>query len=337
VELTGSILAHAGVQEFLANLEQLRAETDEQENQWDIFFKAWHDVIGEDYVSTRQLSARIAGSDPAAMTRLAESLPDFLGEARAEKPATFDIRLGKALRKQVDKCFGAENLRLERGTNHHTGQPLWRVVCAGQPPAPDPLQGFEHHLEPGHEDVAGDAGDQIAFQAEMCVQEEMTQAPFSGGQDAGRQSADGEERESSTAVRDEQPLLQQPPASPAAVQSAEVQAALSPEHVGELPTMPTSLASPAVRERCPVQRCDGVPQEAGWCLAHQDRAEILRVGALLGYPVLNYAPEHATQQGEAAWVQFLQYPQCHRLAELLLLYLREQYPEHFPQEAARSF
>jgi hypothetical protein len=62
VELTGSILAHAGVHEFLANLDQLRADADEQENQWYIFFKAWHDVIGEDYVSTRQLSARIAGS-----------------------------------------------------------------------------------------------------------------------------------------------------------------------------------------------------------------------------------------------------------------------------------
>jgi hypothetical protein len=64
VELLGSILAHAGVHEFLANLDKLRADADEQENQWYIFFKAWHDVIGEEFVSTRQLSARIAGSDP---------------------------------------------------------------------------------------------------------------------------------------------------------------------------------------------------------------------------------------------------------------------------------
>ena len=54
-------------------------------------------MIGEEDVSTRQLSARIVGSDPAALTRLLESLPDFLGEARVDKPATFDIRLGKAL------------------------------------------------------------------------------------------------------------------------------------------------------------------------------------------------------------------------------------------------
>jgi hypothetical protein len=68
------------------------------------------DVLGEDYVSTRQLSARIAGSDPAAMTRLAESLPDFLGEARADKPATFEIRLGKALRRKARQVlWGGES------------------------------------------------------------------------------------------------------------------------------------------------------------------------------------------------------------------------------------
>ncbi len=104
-------------------------------------------------------------------------------------------------------------------------------------------------------------------------------------------------------------------------------------HRGE----PTRLSSSeAAAERCRVQRCEGVPFDSGWCAAHQDRAAILRVGALLGYPVLSYAPEHATQQGETAWIQFLQYPQCHRLAELLLGYLKEQYPQHFPQGAARS-
>jgi hypothetical protein len=338
VELFGSMLAHAGVHEFLANLDKLRADADEQENQWYIFFKAWHDVLGEEYISTRSLSARIAGSDPAALSRLAESLPDFLGEARVDKPATFEIRLGKALRKQVDNCFGQENLRLERGTNAHTGQPLWRVVCAGSPPAsPDPLQGFEPHLEPGHEDVAGDAGDagdQIASQAEMWGQEEMTQAPPSGGQDAGRRPAAGEVHGPTTQVREEQHLPQSSPASPAAGEAMVQQGAGAASQHGE-PTRPES--SEASAERCRVQRCDGVPQETGWCAAHQERAEILRVGALLGYPVLNYAPEHATRQGEAAWTQFLQYPQCHRLAEQLLGYLREQYPEHFPQGAARSY
>jgi hypothetical protein len=338
VELLGSLLAHAGVHEFLANLDKLRADAYEQENQWYIFFKAWYDVLGEADVSTRQLSARIAGSEPAALTRLAESLPDFLGEARVDKPATFEIRLGKALRKQVDNCFGQENLRLERGTNHHTGQPLWRVVCAGQPPAPDPLQGLEHHLEPGQENVAGgagDAGDQIASQAEMLVQEEMTQALFSGGQDAGRQPSAGEEHGLTTQVHEEQHLFQQSPASPAAVQRAQEKASVSPEHAGEQMTL-SSPASPAVLRRCRVQHCEGMPQETGWCAAHQGRAEILRVGACLGYPVLNYAPEHATAPGEAAWTQFLQYPQCHRLAELLLGYLRERYPQHFPQGAACS-
>jgi hypothetical protein len=339
VELLGSMLAHAGVHEFLTNLDKLRADADEQENQWYIFFKAWHDVLGEEYVSTRSLSARIAGSDPAALSRLAESLPDFLGEARVDKPATFDIRLGKALRKQIDNCFGQENLRLERGTNHHTGQPLWRVVCAGQPPAPDPLQGFELHLEPGQEGIAGDAGDagdQVTSQADRGVQEDLTLALPSRGQDAGMQTSSGEENGLSTEVREEHHLPQPSPASPAGIQKAQEEAAGSPEHAGEPAMTLSSPASPAVLRRCRVQRCQGVPQETGWCAAHQQRAEILRVGACLDYPVLNYAPEHATQQGETTWSQFLQYPQCHRLTERLLGYLKEQYPDHFPQGAEQT-
>ena len=130
-------------------------------------------------------------------------MPDFLGEARAEKPATFDIRLGKALRRQVDKCFGAENLRLERGTNHHTGQPLWRVVCMGSPPVPDPLQGFEQLVEPIHQELAGsagDAGDQMASQAEMCVQEETIHTLPSGEPDVGRRLSAVQEHDISTVV-----------------------------------------------------------------------------------------------------------------------------------------
>jgi hypothetical protein len=237
------------------------------------------------------------------------------------------VRLGKALGKQVDNCFGPENLRLERGTNAHTGQPLWRVVCAGQPPAPDPLQGFEPHLEPGQEDVAGDAGDQMASQAEMVVQEEMTPALFSAGQDAGRRPAAGDVQEHGAVVREEHPLLQPSPALPAAREAVVQQGTGAARHHGEL-TKPES-------EEASAQRCEGVPLETGWCAAHQERAEILRVGALLGYPVLSYVPEHTTVPGETAWMQFLQYPQCHRLAELLLGYLREQYPEHFPPGAAR--
>jgi hypothetical protein len=213
-------------------------------------------------------------------------------------------------------------------------------VCTGQPVPPDPQQVFEQLLEPVHEEAAGDAGDagdQVTSQAEFVVQEETVPAPNTGEPDAGRRPAAGEEHDLSTEVRDEHHLLQQSPASPAslaAAQSAEVQAtrtavvqegAVSPEgRDGQ------RRHGEAAGQRCCVQRCDGLPQETGWCAAHQDRAEILRVGACLDYPVLSYAPGHTTQQGETAWMQFLQYPQCHRLAELLLLYLREQYPQHFP-------
>src|SRR5690349_18652176 len=107
-----------------------------------------------------------------------------------------------------------------------------------------------------------------------------------------------------TTVCDARKLPQQspaPPASPAAGQSAQEEAAsaavvqagaVSPsEHDGQ------RRHGDATVQRCRVQRCEEVPQETGWCAAHQGRAEILRVGALLGYPVLSYAPEHTTVPG----------------------------------------
>jgi hypothetical protein len=208
----------------------------------------------------------------------------------------------------------------------------------GLPIVPDPLQLFSQPVEPGHEEtagVAGVAGDQMAPQAEKVVQEVTSQAPADVQQDAGRRPADGEVQDRVAVVHEAQKLSHQSPASPASpaaiygVHGAEVHAAR--EAVVQAGAGSTA-GEDGQRPRCRVQRCEEVPFASGWCAVHEDRAEILRIGARLGYPVLSYVSEHATQQGEAAWMQFLRYPQCHRLAELLLLYLREQYPEHFPQE-----
>src|SRR5207249_243222 len=124
-------------------------------------------------------------------------------------------------------CFGQENLRLERGTNHHTGQPLWRVVCAGsQPATPHPLQLFEQLGEPLHDETAGDAGDHVPPQAKKCVQEEMTPAPSFGEPDAGRRPSTGEEHDLSTQMCEEHKLPQPSPASPAALQRAQEEGAV---------------------------------------------------------------------------------------------------------------
>jgi hypothetical protein len=158
-KLLGSILACAGIEGFLANLASLREEADEHEGQWYAFFKAWHDDLGEVLVSTKQLIAHINGTDPEMPTRLAESLPEFLGMSRLDKPASFAMRLGRALSKNVDNCFGEENFRLERARDTHTKLPVWRVVCSGSGQSDPQEQDASSNL--ARDGVAGFAGDDM--------------------------------------------------------------------------------------------------------------------------------------------------------------------------------
>jgi hypothetical protein len=72
----------------------------------------------------------VAGSgDTLPANVLLETLPEALQMTLKEKPQTFKIRLGKALEKRVDTCFGNNNLRLERGKDEHSKVSLWRVVA----------------------------------------------------------------------------------------------------------------------------------------------------------------------------------------------------------------
>jgi hypothetical protein len=87
------------------------------------------------WVKIADLVARLeqeAAPEPRASASsgpcLLDVLPDYLSELRKSKPASFAIRLGKALEKRVATCFGCENYRLERRIDGHTKQKGWRVV-----------------------------------------------------------------------------------------------------------------------------------------------------------------------------------------------------------------
>ena len=129
----GGVLAHAGIEGFLGNLEQLYDDVDEEDTTWQAILALWFDTYGERAVTAATVEAdlRRAGDGSA----LHEALPGNLLEALGGKPGLFSRRLGNALAKRKEAIFGG--FRLVRAGQEHQAA-LWKVVRAqeGSPGSP---------------------------------------------------------------------------------------------------------------------------------------------------------------------------------------------------------
>ncbi len=154
------ILAFAGVQGFLQNLDALYEQNDEETSEWEAFLIAWSTVFGEDTVTVADLcdtllpapaggqqvlagTGRQVSEEQAAALR--EALPGELAEGlEIEQKRSggagsaggggaesgFRRKLGKALAKRIDVRYG--DLRLERASDDsHSKVSRWRAVYAG--------------------------------------------------------------------------------------------------------------------------------------------------------------------------------------------------------------
>jgi Bifunctional DNA primase/polymerase, N-terminal len=133
VKTVGGILEYAGVHAFLSNLEQLYDDIDDDSTQWEAFLRTWVQLFGKEWVSLALVGREITKANAAGSWEentaniLSETLPEALQIALKEKPQSFSIRLGKALDKRIDTCFGVENIHLEKSRNAHSNTSLWRV------------------------------------------------------------------------------------------------------------------------------------------------------------------------------------------------------------------
>jgi hypothetical protein len=143
VKIVGGILKYAGVPGFLANLDELQEQDDEESAQWESFLLAWRVRFGEEWITAADICDTLTQTDVLVRVEddlvrvekentpdsLVDALPEALQVAFKEKPATFKVRLGKALEKRIDACFGKENLRLEKAKAPRGNKTLWRVNC----------------------------------------------------------------------------------------------------------------------------------------------------------------------------------------------------------------
>ena len=124
-QVVGGILEHAGITGFRENVEDMQANNDSDEGQWEAFFAEWYTKFGERPVTVGDI---IRGFDDNGYpTRLREAIPDWLLDDLRE-PGRFRKRLGEALSRQRDAIYGS--WRLERAGKARSNVSTWRVVEA---------------------------------------------------------------------------------------------------------------------------------------------------------------------------------------------------------------
>jgi putative DNA primase/helicase len=115
-------LAHAGIQGFLGNLEDLYGNLDEDGPQWEHFLQVWYQANGTNEVTTAELVNQIN----IYKGGIRDALPDELAPYQNDT-GRLRVRLGQALGRRRDAQYG--DYRLERtGQNGHSKAKRWRVV-----------------------------------------------------------------------------------------------------------------------------------------------------------------------------------------------------------------
>jgi hypothetical protein len=154
--IVGGILAAAGIEGFLGNLDELYDQVDEDETAWVTFLTAWFTHYGEGAVT----AATVADEVRTEGSPLRAALPDDLAETLAlevkNPKVSFVRRLGKALAKRVDGVFGT--LKLHKvGKDGNTNTLRWAVRPAIPSPgflgfpglfSADPASGFSETIVP---------------------------------------------------------------------------------------------------------------------------------------------------------------------------------------------
>lgn len=133
-QAVGGMLAHAGIDGFLANLDELYDQADEEAAAWEAFLLAWADTYGTSPIVVADLTSDLLGNGG----RVRDALPDELAAALDRSPASLRSKLGKALGKRAGTRYGALGHRIERAGEDSSKRQTWRLaVDEHQPGGPE--------------------------------------------------------------------------------------------------------------------------------------------------------------------------------------------------------
>lgn len=124
----GGILAHAGIQGFLGNLDIMYSRSDVETTQWEGFLEACYEKFGNDPITGADIIREVHSDDD-----FKAALPDSLADGLDKK--NFSNRLGKALGKKEGVRF-PNGLTISKGDKvvHHAV--IWKVGSFRQANSP---------------------------------------------------------------------------------------------------------------------------------------------------------------------------------------------------------
>lgn len=124
VRTVGGILAHAGIDGFLANLADFHASADQEARQWEAFLTTWSERYGEQPMTTAELVDHIR--DIYAGQYLRDVLPEQL--AGAVDQSSFTQKLGKQLRRRTGRHYGTEGIHITEMPRDRRQVAIWCVT-----------------------------------------------------------------------------------------------------------------------------------------------------------------------------------------------------------------
>jgi len=146
----GGVIAYAGIEGFLGNLEDVRSIQDEDTLQWKAFFAAWWEHFGDRAVTADDLTQRILSHENLSDEPLPEAL--LINKDRGE--GALKRSLGRNLSRLTGRIFDGRKLR-DAGIETHRKVRAWRLRSTDRPlpvsvtpitphnPATNPAEGDE--------------------------------------------------------------------------------------------------------------------------------------------------------------------------------------------------
>lgn len=123
VKVIGGMLAYAGVDGFLENLDDLHKDIDVDGAAWSLFLETWLEKLGHQEYTTKVLLEKIK-----ELPELADVLPEPLATLYAKEDKTLKNKIGKQLAKKNETPFGSQNLRIVQGVDTHSKVATYKVA-----------------------------------------------------------------------------------------------------------------------------------------------------------------------------------------------------------------
>ena len=126
-KIVGGILAHAGIPDFLQNLDRFYEESDPAQLEWEALLLAIRESFDNRGFTIKELVELLP-----ERSELRQALPDDMADE--DRKGSLQRRLGRAFSERVGRRYGEKGLHLIKSGTNRNKVVLWRVQPKGLRP-----------------------------------------------------------------------------------------------------------------------------------------------------------------------------------------------------------